>query len=68
MLPAFRSSNISPGRAPVIRAGITRESEQVMNNASGNCPTASFRYSSLSKSTRRLNDRARSSSAFILPP
>ncbi len=65
ILPALRSSNISPGRAPVMSAGMTRESEQVMNNASGYCPSASFRYSPLSKSTRVLNVRARSSNAFI---
>jgi hypothetical protein len=43
---------------------MTRESEQVMNNASGYCPSASFRYSPLSKSTRILSVRARSSNAF----
>ena len=30
-LPAVRNSNSCPGSAPVIFAGITRESEQVMN-------------------------------------
>ncbi|WP_246554424.1 hypothetical protein [Streptomyces paradoxus] len=44
---------------------MTRESEQVMNNASGYCPSASFRYSPLLKSTRVLNVRARSSKSFI---
>ncbi len=40
MLPAVRSSNRPPGRAPVISDGTTRESEQVMNSASGDCPAA----------------------------
>ncbi|MER5572983.1 hypothetical protein [Streptomyces massasporeus] len=43
---------------------MTRESEQVMNSASGYCPSASFRYATLSKSARVLNVRARSSKAF----
>ena len=43
MLPAVRSSKSSPGRAPVIRAGTTRESEQVMNRTCGDWPSASGR-------------------------
>src|SRR5262252_6431769 len=46
MLPALRSRNRSPGSVDVIRFGFTRESEQVMNSASGLCglrPSASKR-------------------------
>lgn len=46
MLPAVRSSKSSPGRAPVIRAGTTLESEQVMNRTWGDWPSASLANSS----------------------
>ncbi len=40
MLPAFRSTNRSPGSVCVIRFGSIRESEQVINSVSGLCPRA----------------------------
>src|SRR5262249_28667646 len=37
MLPALRSKKRSPGSVDVIKFGLMRESEQVMNRASGDC-------------------------------
>jgi hypothetical protein len=45
-LPALRRVNNSPGSVWVIRFGLMRESEQVMNNASGSWPAASRSNSS----------------------
>ena len=43
LFPTLRTMKSSPGPAFVIRFGTTRESEQVMNSASGRCPaSASF--------------------------
>ena len=43
MFPALRSRNRSPGSVEVIRFGLTRESEQVMNSAIGFCLRAAAR-------------------------
>ena len=40
MFPTFRTMKSSPGPALVSKVGTTRESEQVMNNVSGFCPTS----------------------------
>ncbi len=50
--PAVRSSNSSPGRAPVISEGMTCASEQVMNIAWGEAP--SLRVAACSRSPRTL--------------
>lgn len=58
MLPAVRSSKSSPGRAPVISAGTTRESEQVMKRTCGDWPWASRANSSGRSADWRRNERA----------
>ncbi len=42
MLPALRMMNSSPGSVWVNRDGSIRESEQVINNANGFCPSTSL--------------------------
>ena len=46
MLPALRQMNSSPGSVCVIIAVSMRESEHVMNSASGDWPLLSFSNSS----------------------
>jgi hypothetical protein len=59
MLPALRRMNSSPGSVCVIRFGLMRQSEQVMNSATGCWPAASLDVFGVVQHRRRPRRRGR---------